>query len=118
MAMGLCGWEVTYNTSEQSTTDGDWLRFCFHRPRSKVPLAIFHLSGEFDLPAGGGHGKVGLGYVSTDLDYVVSMRSFCECPAYRLQALNFPSSHKVGHLEPRRCEVSAVKAGSPNSEQA
>ena len=65
MAMGLCGWEVTYNTSEQSTTDGDWLRFCFHRPRSKVPLAIFHLSGEFDLPAGGGHGKVGLGYVST-----------------------------------------------------
>ena len=82
MAMGLCGWEVS-NTCEQSPTDRRWLQFCFHRPRPKAALAIFHLSGEFALPLGDGHGEVSLGYVSTDLDYVVSMREFCEYPIYR-----------------------------------
>ena len=82
MAMGLCGWEVS-KTSEPSPGDIRWLRFCFHRPRPKVPLAILHLSGEFDLPGGDGRGEVCLGYLSTDLDYVVSMRDFSEYPGYR-----------------------------------
>ncbi|CAE7630994.1 atg26 [Symbiodinium sp. CCMP2456] len=82
MAMGLCGWEVS-KTSEKSPTDSRWLHFCFHRPKPKIPLAIFHLSGEFSLPGGDGLGEVCLGYVSTDLDYVVCMREFSEYPTSR-----------------------------------
>ncbi|CAE7294960.1 atg26, partial [Symbiodinium sp. CCMP2456] len=82
MAMGLSGWEVS-KTSEKSPADGRWLPFCFHRPKPKVPLAIFRLSGSFDLPGGDGGGEVCLGYVSTDLDFVVSMREFLEYPCFR-----------------------------------
>ncbi|CAE7470491.1 unnamed protein product [Symbiodinium sp. CCMP2456] len=81
VAMGVGGWEVS-NTCETCRAS-DWLHFGFHRPKPKVPLAIFHLSGKFDLPGGDGGCKVSLGYVSTDLDYVVALRDFSEFPIRR-----------------------------------
>ena len=81
VAMGLGGWEVS-NTRETCRAS-DWLHFGFHRPKPKVPLAILHLSGKFDLPGGDGGCKVSLGYVSTDLDYVVALRDFSEYPIRR-----------------------------------
>ena len=81
VAMGVAGWEVS-NTCEPRPRS-DWLRFGFQRPKPKVPLAVFHLSGKFDLPGGDGGCKVSLGYVSTDLDYVVALRDFSEYPIRR-----------------------------------
>ena len=82
LAMGLDGWEVS-RSWEACKSDTNWAQFCFDRPKPKVPLAIFRLTGEFDLPGGDGGGEVSLGYVSTDLDYVVASRDFCEYPIYR-----------------------------------
>ena len=81
MAMGLSGWEIS--ETRETCPASDWLNFCFHRPKPKVPLAIIHLSGTFDLPGGDGGCKVSLGYLSTDLDYVVALRDLWEYPIRR-----------------------------------
>ena len=82
LAMGLDGWEVS-RSWEACKSDRNWTQFRFKRPKPKVPLAILRLRGVFDLPGGDGSGKVSLGYVSTDLDYVVASRDFSEYPIYR-----------------------------------
>eukprot|EP00439_Symbiodinium_sp_Y106_P062145 s4713_g9.t1 len=70
LALGLAGWKVS--EAEQISGDHRWRRFCFQRPRSKIPLAILHLSGEFDLPGMDGNVKASLAYLSLDFDYVVA----------------------------------------------
>ena len=82
LALGLAGWKVS--EAEQISGDHRWRRFCFQRPRSKIPLAILHLSGEFDLPGMDGNVKASLAYLSLDFDYVVALRELCwDIPIYR-----------------------------------
>lgn len=80
-ALGLGGWEVSKTCGPCPPMD--WFHFTFHRPKPKVPLAILHLSGFFDLAGGDGGCTVSLGYLSTDLDYVIALLDLCEYPCSR-----------------------------------
>ncbi|CAE7726486.1 unnamed protein product [Symbiodinium sp. CCMP2592] len=83
VALGLAGWKVS-EACEQISGHRRWRRFRFQRPGSKIPLAILHMSGEFDLPGMDGDVKASLAYLSTDFDYVVALREFCwDFPIYR-----------------------------------
>ena len=81
MAMGLENWKVSKRPGKLEAWR--WTYFEFHRPQPKIPLAIFQLCGDFFLPGGDGCGTVTLGYVSTDLDFVVASRDFSEYPIHR-----------------------------------
>ena len=91
-AMGLENWEVSKHTQNNEKPNNRWTSFCFHRPQPKIPLGIFHLHGEFDLPGGDGAAELTLAYVSTDLDFVVASRDYCEYPIYRHLATKVSSS--------------------------
>eukprot|EP00971_Amphidinium_carterae_P053240 1048560-Amphidinium_carterae.1 len=77
-ALGLQGWTYTGMTDH-----GDWCHMKFENPCAPIPLALFHMKASFDLPGGDGGVNAVLGFITTDLKYVLTHRSLTEYPVRR-----------------------------------
>ncbi|CAJ1392077.1 unnamed protein product, partial [Effrenium voratum] len=76
--LGLLGWHFVKKLPSE-----DWEGMLFENKTEKVPLALFDLHADFDLAGGDGGVSARVGFISTDLDFTVMIRRFCEYPVRR-----------------------------------
>mmetsp|Transcript_24650 Transcript_24650/g.45170 ORF Transcript_24650/g.45170 Transcript_24650/m.45170 type:complete len:348 (+) Transcript_24650:82-1125(+) len=80
-SLGLDGW--IYKGMVKSQKERSWPRMTFEHPHPYCPLAFFYVEASFDLPGGDGGVDSVLGFITTDLKYVLTSRRLSEFPVWR-----------------------------------
>mmetsp|Transcript_30608 Transcript_30608/g.71523 ORF Transcript_30608/g.71523 Transcript_30608/m.71523 type:complete len:379 (-) Transcript_30608:28-1164(-) len=83
--LGLAGWRYRKKQSRRRATS-TWDDLDFDHPAPRIPLLVFNVRASFDLPGGDGGVHAVLGYVSSEMEFVIEIRDLCEYPVRRIFA--------------------------------